>query len=198
MNKKMMFVFGIICIIIFIILNYILRRSGNNIIRNKSEFVEDVFEKLEYYEADIDVIIISNKNENRYNMKQIVAGKDSKIIINSPENVNGLEIEIKDNNLKISNNNTNMKKVYENYKNLINNSLFISSFIKEFKEFPSQIDEYENEIVVKINLENEENTYIKSKELYLNKEIGMPSKLLIKDNNQKINTSIIYNDIKIK
>ena len=198
MNKKMVFIFAIICIIVFSIFYYIFCISGNNIIRNQKEFIEDIFEDLECYEADIDVVITSNKNENQYNMKQIVDGKDSKLVINSPENVKGLEIEIKDNNLKITNTKTNMEKIYENYKKIINSSLFINSFIEEYDEFPSQIQENDNEIIVKIDLERENNTYTKFKELYLDKETGLPRKLLIKDNNQKINTSILYNDIKIK
>lgn len=198
MNKKIVFIFAIICIIVFSIFYYIFCISGNNIIRNQKEFIEDIFEDLECYEADIDVVITSNKNENQYNMKQIVDGKDSKLVINSPENVKGLEIEIKDNNLKITNTKTNMEKIYENYKKIINSSLFINSFIEEYDEFPSQIQENDNEIIVKIDLERENNTYTKFKELYLDKETGLPRKLLIKDNNQKINTSILYNDIKIK
>lgn len=198
MNKKMVFIFAIICIIVFCIFYYIFFISGNNIVRNQKEFVEDMFEKLNSYEANIDVVIVSNKNENKYSMRQIVDGENSKLIINSPENVSGLEIEIKDNNLKITNLKTNMEKEYKNYKSVINSSLFIKSFIEDFYEFPNQIQESENEIIVKINLEKENDTYTKSKELYLNKETGMPIKLLIKDDNQKINTSIIYNDIKIK
>ena len=198
MNKKIVFIFAIICIIVFSIFYYIFFISGNNIIRNQKEFIEDIFEDLECYGADIDVTITSNKNENKYNMKQLVDGEDSKLIINSPENVKGLEIEIKDDNLKIINEKTNMEKVYENYKKIINNSLFISTFIEEYDEFPNQIQENEDEIIVEVNLEKNNNTYIKFKELYLDKETGLPRKLLIKDNNQKINTSIIYNDIKIK
>ena len=198
MNKKMMFIFAIICIIIFFIFYYIFCISGNNIIRNQKEFIEDIFRKLKHYEADIDVTITSNKNENKYNMKQIVDGKNSKIIINSPENVKGLEIEIKEGNLKIINEKTNMEKVYKNYKDLINNSIFIGSFIKDFEEFKCQIQENEEEIVIKINKTMENNTYTNIKELYLDKKTGLPQKLLIKDNSQKINTSIIYNDIKIK
>ncbi len=198
MNKKNVFIFAIICIIIFLIFYYIFCISGNNIIRNQKELLEDIFEDLENYEANVDVTIVSNKNENIYNMNQIVEDGNSKLIINSPENVKGLEIEIKDGNLKITNEKTNMEKVYENYKKVINSSLFISSFMEEFEEFPSQIQENENEIIIKIDLERKNNTYTRFKELYLDKTTGLPNKLLIKDNNQKINTSIIYNDIKIK
>ena len=198
MNKKIVFIFAIICIIIFSIFYYIFCISGNNMIRNKDEFVEDILENFEKYEANIDVTIVSNKNENKYNMKQIVDGENSKLIINSPENVKGLEIEIRDDNLKITNEKTNMKKVYENYKSVINSSLFINSFIEEFIEFPTQIQENEKEIVVKVDLGTKNNTYTKFKELYLDKETKLPKKLIIKDNKQKINTSIIYNDIRIK
>ena len=196
--KKIMFIFGIICIIFFYGFYYIFCISGNNNIRNQNEFVEDIFEKLEKYEANIDVEIISNKNQNKYNMLQIVDGKYSKLIVNAPENVKGLEIEFKEGNLKITNEKINMEKVYKNYKLLIKNSLFINSFIEDYKNYESIIIENEEEIILKINMDKNINTYIKSKELYLNKNTGLPTKILIKDDNQKINTSIIYNDIKIK
>ena len=198
MNKKMMFIFAIICMIIFLIFYYIFCISGNNIIRNQKEFVEDIFEDLESYEANIDVIVKSNKNENIYNIDQIVNGENSKLIINSPDSVKGLEIEINEDNLRIINRKTNMEKVYENYKSIINNSLFINCLIEEFEKFPSEILENENDIIVKINLGRKNNTYIKSKELYLNKKTKLPTKIVIKDDNQKVNTSIIYNDIKVK
>lgn len=198
MNKKIVFIFAIICIILFFILYYIFCISGNNIIRNQNEFVEDIFEDLEKYEARLQVTITSNKNENVYDMYQIVDEEYSKLIINSPENVKGLEIEMKDDNLKIINGKTNMEKIYENYKTSINNSLFINSFIEEYKNNLVEILENENEIIVKINLDKDNHTYIKSKELYLDKKTKLPKKLIIKDNVQKINTSIIYNDIIIK
>ena len=43
----------------------------------------------------------------------------------------GLEIEFKDGNLKITNEKTSTEKVYENYKLLMKNSLFIESFIEK-------------------------------------------------------------------
>ena len=196
MKKKIVFIFAIICIILFIIFYYIFYISGNNIIRNQNEFVEGVFKKLESYEAEIKVNIISNKNENLYDIYQIENKEYSKLVINYPENVKGLEIELKNDCLKIKNEKNNMEKIYENYKNGINNSLFLNTFIKEYKENDSDILETEEEFIIRINLDN--NTYIKSKELYLKKDTGLPIKLLIKDNTKKTNTSIIYNDIKIK
>lgn len=198
MNKKIVFIFAIICITVFLIFYYIFCISGNNIIRNQNELLEDIFEDLEEYEANIDVTVMSNKNENVYNMQQIVDEEFSRVIVNSPENVKGLEIELKNGNLKIINAKTNMEKIYENYKTEINNSLFINSFIKEYKNNDTEIVENESEIIVKVNLEKDNNTYKKTKELYLDKQSGLPIKLLIKDNIQNTNTSIVYNDIKIK
>lgn len=198
MNKKIVFVFGIICIIIFLIFYYIFCITGNNIIRNQNEFVEDMLKDLEEYEANIEVTIRSNKNENTYSMYQIVDEEYSKLLVNSPENVRGLEIELKDGKLKMINEKTNMEKIYENYETIINNDLFINSFIDEYKKDEVEISENEVEIIVKVEREENKNIYIKSKELYLDKKTRLPKKLLLKDNSQNINTSIIYTDIKIK
>ena len=198
MNKKILFVFGIICIIIFLIFYYIFCITGNNIIRNQNEFVEDMLKDLEEYEANIEVTIRSNKNENTYSMYQIVDEEYSKLLVNSPENVRGLEIELKDGKLKMINEKTNMEKIYENYETIINNDLFINSFIDEYKKDEVEISENEVEIIVKVEREENKNIYIKSKELYLDKKTRLPKKLLLKDNSQNINTSIIYTDIKIK
>lgn len=197
MNKKIVFIFAIICIILFLIFYYIFYISGNNIIRNKKEFVDSILKNLESYEANIDVIIVSNKNENAYNIDQIVEKNESKMRINSPENIAGVEIELKNNNLKITNEKTNMEKIYKNYKMIINNSLFINDFIKDYRNNNVEILENENEIIIRVNFYNKD-TYIKTKELYVDKDTKLPIKLLIKDDTQKINTSIKYNDIKIK
>lgn len=198
MNKKIVFIFAVICITIFLIFYYIFCISGNNIIRNQNEFVEDIFEDLKDYEANIEVTVKSNKNENKYNMYQVVDNENSKLIVNSPENVNGLIIEIKDGQLKISNNKVNMEKIYENYKTIINNALFLNSFIEDYENNEVEMYENDEEIIIKININNNTNTYIKSKELYIDKTSKLPKKLIIKGNTQNINTSIIYNDIKIK
>ena len=196
-KKKMVFIFVFICIIVFCIFYYIFLGTGNNIIRKENDVVEDIFESLADYEANIDVIVKSNKNENRYNMNQFVENEKTKLVVNSPEEVKGLTIELSENVLTVSNSNINMKKVYENYNSIINNSLFLNAFIDDCKN--NRIETYEeyNEIIVKVNTNNK-NTYKQIKELYIDKEKEVPIKLIIKDNAQNINTSIIYNDIKIK
>ena len=196
-KKKMVFIFVLICIMIFCIFYYIFYVSGNNIIRNQDKVVEDILESFKNYEANIDVIVKSNKNENRYNMSQIVQDDKSKVVVNSPENAKGLIIELNGTTLTVSNSKTNMKKVYENYNSIMDNSLFLNIFIEDCKNNEFKICEEYNEIIVRVNTNNQ-NTYKKIKELYIDKEKNIPTKLVIKDNAQNINTSIIYNDIKIK
>ena len=197
MNKKIVFIFAIICIFVFLIFYYIFLINGNNKIRNQNEFVEDILGDLKKYDANVDILIRSNKNENIYNMQQVVDEDYSKFIINSPENIKGLTIEINNRNLRVTNKNIEMEKIFENYNSVVNNSLFLNAFIKEFENNESTVYEENGEILIEIFLKNE-NTYIKSKVLYLDKENKMPKKLIIKDYAQNINTSIIYNDIKIK
>ena len=196
-KKKMVFIFVLICIMFFCIFYYIFYLSGNNIIRNQDEVVKDILESFKNYEANIDVIVKSNKNENRYNMSQIVQDDKSKVVVNSPENAKGLIIELNGTTLTVSNSKTNMKKVYENYNSIMDNSLFLNIFTEDCKNNEFKICEEYNEIIVRVNTNNQ-NTYKKIKELYIDKEKNIPIKLVIKDYTQNINTSIIYNDIKIK
>ena len=129
-------------------------------------------------------------------MIQVVDKDYSKLILNSPESINGLVLEINKDVLRISNRNIEMEKIFEKYK-ASNDNLLLNTFIKEFNNNKSTIYEENGEILIELLLNND-NTYIKSKVLYLDKETKLPKRLIIKDNAQNINTSIIYNDIKIK
>ena len=86
-NKKKMFIFVLICIIVFLIFYYIFSNLVNNMNRSEDEIVEDILNKLNNYEANIDVIVKSNKTENNYNMIQEVGNGYSKMTVNAPENV---------------------------------------------------------------------------------------------------------------
>ena len=198
--KKIMFIFVLICIIVFLIFYYIFCNLGNNKNRNQEEIVEDIFKKLNNYEASIDVIVYSNKSENMYNMFQLVEGDNSKLIVKSPENVKDMTIELKNNKLKITNVKTNMEKIYDNYEAIFNNSLFLNSFIEDYKNNNnnSKIYEKDDEIIIEIDINNNSNTYATFKELHLNKENKWPKQLIVKDNTKKSKICIIYNDIKIK
>lgn len=197
-SKKKVFIFVLICIIIFSIFYYIFCILGNNKNRNQNEIVDNILKKLENYEADVTVSVMTNKNETIYNMKQIYNKNESKTIINSPENIKGMVIENTNNTLKITNPIINMEKIYEDYDFILNNDLFLNVFINDYKNNSSEIHEQDNELILSIKLNNKTSTYIKYKELYLNKETKLPLKLEMKDDSQKTKICIIYNDIKIK
>ena len=131
-------------------------------------------------------------------MFQTVEGGNSKLIVNSPENVKNMTIELSDNKLKISNAKTNMEKVYNDYETILNNSLFLNSFIEDYKNNSSKIFENNDEIIIEIDIKNNSNTYVTFKELHLNKESRIPKELIVKDNTKKTKIRIIYNNIKIK
>ena len=195
-NKKIVFIFVLICITIFIIFYYIFFILVNNMSRNKEENVENILNRLNNYEANINVIVKSNKTENNYNIQQVVDENSSRLIVNSPENVAGMKIELEGNILKFTNGKNNMEKVYNDYKDIMNNSLFLNSFIEDYKNNSSKIYENEDEIIIQINVNN--NTYVNFKELHLDKEKKVPKELIVGDNTKKDNICIIYNDIKIK
>lgn len=196
--KKLMFVFVFICISIFFIIYYIFSSFGNNKFRNQNEIVDNILNRFNNYEANILVTITTNKNENNYEMFQEVSEKNSKTIINSPENIKDMIIEINDNTLKITNTKINMEKIYEEYDGLLNNNLFLNKFAKDCENNNFKFYEKNEKIILETILNNNSSTYIKYKELYLDKKTNLPTELIMKDNTKKACIRIIYNDIKIK
>jgi len=194
--KKNMFIFVLICITVFFVFYYIFCVLGNNKHRNQNEIVDDILNNIKKYEANISVTAKSNKNESYYTMKQEVEGNNSKLIINTPENIKDMTIEINNNVLKITNTRINMEKIYNDYEFVLNNNLFLNTFIEDYKKSDSKAYEQNDEIILETKLNN--NTYVKFKELHLDKITGNPKELIIKDNTQKTCIRIIYNDIKIK
>lgn len=197
-SKKLLLIFVLICITIFFIFYYNFFILGNNINRSQDEIVDNIINKTNEYEANIDVKVISNKNENYYKMYQIVNDEKSIQIVDEPENIKGLEIENISNKLIIRNTKLNMEKIYDQYEFLLNNSLFLNVFIEDYKKNTSKIYEENDELIFEVKLDSSKSTYIKYKELHVDKISGVPRQLIIKDNTKKTCISIIYNDIKIK
>lgn len=195
-SKKIMFIFVLICITVFFIFYYIFSILGNNKSRNQNEIVDDILNNIKKYEANISVTVNSNKNESYYTMRQEVEENNSKLIINAPENIKDMTIEINNNVLKITNTRINMEKIYNDYEFVLNNNLFLDTFIEDYKKNDSKVYEQNDEIILETKLNN--NTYVKFKELHLDKITGVPKELIIKDNTKRTCVSIIYNDIKIK
>ena len=197
--KKIVFFVIILCLIfgIFYYKNFLF---GNNIIKNRSSNkVDIILNSFENYCADMSVKVISNKTENNYNMYQEVNKESSIQEIKDGEYIEGLRIELSQNNLKISNSKLKLEKIYENYQDLLNNSLFLNSFVADYENEDNDSDCYEEngEIILKVKLNNNQNTYAKYKKLYLDSKTKKPTKLEVKNKDKKQLICIVYNNIEI-
>ena len=199
-NKKLLFILIIIIIIIFLSIfiskNVIKKqKNGNNM--NSQEIVDNIL-NLKSYKSKISVQVNSNKNQNKYILTQEYNTENGCIQeIIEPENIAGVKIIKKDNNLKIENSQLDLKKIYENYLGLEDNSLDLICFINEYKDNPkSEFEEKNGEIIMKTKA-NKNNLYLKNKTLYINKENIRPTKLIIQDNNQNSTIIIEYNEIEL-
>ena len=105
-----------------------------------------------------------------------------------PKNIEGIKIIKNDGTLKIENNNLNLSKIYENYNELQDNDIDLSSFIKDYRtSSDSSYKENENEIIMSTN----------NKVLYIDRKKVLPLKLIITNNNQKTTINIKYNEIEL-
>ena len=169
-------------------------KIGNN--KNSQEIVDYIL-NLSSYEAEVTVNITSNKNSNKYILKQKYQ-KDKEHIqeVIEPSNIAGVKIINDGKNLKIENSNLNLNEIIENYTNLENNNLDLSMFIDEYKNSnESNYEEKDDEIIMKVK-NDKENIYVKEI-LYINKKTYKPVKLEIKDNKQKERIYILYNEVEI-
>ena len=170
-------------------------KIGNN--KNSQEIVDYIL-NLSSYEAEVTVNITSNKNSNKYILKQKYQ-KDKEHIqeVIEPSNIAWVKIINDGKNLKIENSNLNLNEIIENYTNLENNNLDLSMFIDEYKNSnESNYEEKDDEIIMKVK-NDKENIYVKEKILYINKKTYKPVKLEIKDNKQKERIYILYNEVEI-
>lgn len=199
-NKKLLFILIVIIIIIFLSIfiskNVIKKqKNGNNM--NSQEIVDNIL-NLKSYKSKISVQVNSNKNQNKYILTQEYNTENGCIQeVIEPENIAGVKIIKKDNNLKIENSQLDLKKIYDNYLGLEDNSLDLICFINEYKDNPkSEFEEKNGEIIMKTKA-NKNNLYLKNKTLYINKEKIRPTKLIIQDNNQNSTIIIEYNEIEL-
>lgn len=195
---KKMVVFVIIFCTFFAIFYYKIFLSGNNIFKNRSDRnIEEVLSSCDNYTADITVMVNSNKTQNSYEIHQEVRENYSMQEITDGDDIKGVKIELNGDNLKISNSNLKLEKVYSNYKNMLNNAMFLNSFEVDYKNEGNEVKSYEkNDVIVfEVKLSSNQNTYIKYKKLYVNAETLKPTKMEIKDNAQKETICIIYNNV---
>ena len=90
-----------------------------------------------------------------------------------------------------------LNTVFENYTYLGDNCIDLISFIEDYKKSnESNYEENDIEIIMK-TLSQNSNKYTKYKKLYIDKKTANPTKLEIKDDNEKTTVYILYNEVKI-
>lgn len=202
--KKKRFIIAITIIIISISLfyfftknNYKTLKFGNTTIKS-TENIKEYILNLESYEAQIAVEIHSNKNKNQYKMKQIYQAPNRAIQeILEPVAIKGLITSYDGNNLTIENTKLQLNKIYENYPYVAENHLWLSSFIKDYKDSQNATSKEEkNQVILQITTKQQDKKEV-TKTLYVDKKTSKPTKLTIEDMNQKMKVYILYNEIKI-
>ena len=182
-------------LIIFLLNKTNVKKIGNN---STSQEIVDYILNISSYEAKIEVEVKSNKNTNKYILKQQYISPDvATQEVLEPSNISGIKIIKKGNDLKLENTSLNLSNIFENYEYLADNALDLSCFIEDYKESQnSNYEEKDNKIIMNVQTKNE-NKYRQSKKLYIDKSTGNPLKMEITDTNQNITVYILYNEVKI-
>lgn len=196
--RKIYIVFVVIFVLIFSIFYYKNSKLGNTIINlNEEKNIENILSNKIKYSAKLKVKIYSNKNENEYNLTIKEDVDYSLLEVTGKNDISGLRIEKRKGDLIVKNSKLKLEKIYQDYKEFTDNSLFLSSFAKEYQETKDRKEEEnDSEFVIKITLKNY-NRYIKYKELYIDKQNGLPKRLIIKDSSKQVKISIEYTNIEI-
>ena len=200
MKKKYWFILLIILILILGgVLFYKNNVKNSKIVNNKnSQEIVDNFLNLNSYEVQVTVNVTSNKNSNKYILKQTFNSPNiSTQEVIEPSNIAGVRIENNGTNVKIENTNLKLSTLLENYNYLGNNCLDLSSFIEDYKKNEDSIfEENDEEIILKTN-SNADNNYIQEKTLHISKQTYNPTEMEIKDNKQNTTIYILYNEVKL-
>ena len=198
--KKIFYIVSIFIIIIIFFIIFFSKnmanifKTGNN---NTSQTIVNDILNIKSYEIMAEIEIKSNKNENKYIIKQkYISPEYNYQEVIEPENIKGVIIERDGNNLKIQNTNLNLTTMFNNYEYLSENVLDLSSFIQECKNEEYKQKENLNEILLEIS-SKKANPYIAKKILYIDKKTAKPTKMEIKDNNQNTEIHILYTEVKI-
>lgn len=187
----------VIISIIFSKKSYETINIGNNNLNKTLEEVEDYILNIKEYTATIEVTVNSNKNSNKYLIKQNHKEKNDEQEVLEPDTIKGVKLTYKDSSLIVENSNLNLEKIYNNYPYIESNILWLNSFIEEYRNSEQRnITEKNEEIVMQIKRKNDKKIAIE--ELILDKKTLKPTKLSIRDNSKNVIVYILYNEIELK
>lgn len=194
--KRNYILISIFIIILIIITIFIIKVQENgNTINNQD--IESYILNINSYEAETEVNIKTNKNENNYKIIQKYFGENSiEQEILEPEEVKGIKIIKEENKVTIQNSKLGISKTFENYYEIAQNDLDLISFLTDYRENEKNMKETNNEYILEIKIKNN-NKYSKYKTLYIDKNTKIPTKMEIKDINKNTIVYIVYNKVKI-
>lgn len=196
-NKKIIIILILVIVIILIASFTFFRgkRSKNLKIGNNttSQEIVNYILSINSYETKVEVEVKSNKNSNKYIIKQKYNGiEDNSQEVIEPNNIAGVKIIKEGKNLRLENSNLNLTSMFENYQYISDNSLDLCSFIKDYKKGEkSEWKEKDGKIIMETNRES------KQKILYIDAKSGNPEKMEIKDNNKNIAVYILYKEVSV-
>lgn len=169
-------------------------KNGNNKSINE---IEQYILNVSSYKAKIEVTVKSNKNVNFYELTQKVSVPNkAKQTALSPKDLQGIEISYEEGVMKIKNTKYNLTTIYENYPYISDNSIFLTSFIEEYKKAEDkEIKEKDNKIELSYTLNK--NKYNNKHKLYINKSSLLPENLQILDINNDVKADILYKEIEL-
>ena len=199
MKKKYWLILLIILIAIWGIIFYKNRvknsKTGNN---KTSQEIVDYILNISSYEVNVTVDVTSNKNSNKYILKQTYQSPNQSMQeVIEPSNIAGVKIENDGTNLKIENSQLSLNTILENYSYLGDNCLDLYSFIEDYKQDEkATFEEKDTEIIMKAS-SNIQNIYMQEKILHIDKKTHNPTQMEIKDNKQKTTIYILYNEVKV-
>lgn len=201
MRDKRKFFIIIFIILLLLLIFIFFRKNVANIFKNgntniSQENVNDIL-NLKSYELISKITIKSNKNENKYVIKQSYINPDySSQEVLEPENIKGTKIIREKNQIKLENTSLNLTTIFQDYEYVSENMLDLSTFLEEYKEGKTNIKENEKEKILEVIL-SDNNPYVGKKILYIDKDTGKPTKMEIEDDNKNTKIHILYIEVKI-
>lgn len=165
-------------------------KIGNN---TSSQEIVDYILNISSYETKVEVEVQSNKNQNKYMIKQQYKSPDiTEQEVIEPSNIAGFKISKNGNQLKIENTNLSLSSIFENYEYVADNILDLSSFIKDYQsDEKASWKEENNQIILTTKQEKVE------KNLLIDRSTGKPKKLEVKWTNKNTIVYILYNEVNI-
>ena len=195
-KKKIIKISSFIILTLMILIIFILVNKKNKIGNNiNSQEMESNILNTNYYELIADIEIKSNKNQNKYVIKQKYQKNEKENNIETeqevlePSNIAGVKIIKQNNKLIIENTNLDLKSIYENYNYISDNNLDLITFIEEYKNDSNKIYKTEKEKLI---------MKVKNKTLYIDKKTNKPIKMEIQDANKNIAVYILYREVSFK